>query len=517
MKIELAGYNIDAYLIDKIKRGEKLTSGEKKALTPEVISAAYARVSRSEKSVEELVQDSREDSEAARRSVCNILGMSHFSIADHCIFNFNIIGVSRLLVEYIEARRLAGYTEKSQRYVTLKGDYLKPKEFSKEDLNKFNKLVALQNDFYFKIYPRLLEFLKKKNAEKLSKLEGKEKERFLTLLEGSAKEDARYSLSLATLAQLGCSYTGQTLELAIRKNKYGNLFEQREFAKKLLAPVKRIAPSLVALCDEEIFEKMYPGKKLNDDNFKYTENNIKDLAKITFYGLEDWRYLGEMSPAEFLSDGDITLMNCNDQDTNIITALLFKNSKKNIRECYAMARSLINRGKDDEFIKESLRYVSEHDKLPREFEVGSLNYAISMSASAFAQWKRHRMMTLLPQDYDPELGYVIPPNIKEIGAAQELVDVYNKSTDLHYEFKPIYREKADYCLTNGHRRDTLTSINEREQHHVSRIREDLAAQWEIRGIMNDVSNLNRIVAPASTILLGGKHEFKDKRKLIYGE
>ena len=50
--------------------------------------------------------------------------------------------VSRLLVESIEKRRLAGYTEKSQKYVTFGGDYVRPKEFSAEDLKKFEELVA---------------------------------------------------------------------------------------------------------------------------------------------------------------------------------------------------------------------------------------------------------------------------------------------------------------------------------------------------------------------------------------
>jgi len=518
MKVELAGYNIDAHLIEKIKKDIPLTIKEKLALTPEVISAAYARVSRSSKSVDELVEESTNDTESARRSVFNILNMGHHSIADHTIFNFNIMEVSRLMVEAIEKRRIGvGYTEKSQRYVTLQGDYVRPKEFSQEDLAKFEKLIALQNKFYFDTNEKLFEYLKEKNKDKINKLEGKAREDFLRLLEGSAKEDARYSLSLATMTQLGCSYTGQALELAIRENKYGELEEQKEFARKIAAPVKEVAPSLIALADDALFENIYPGQKLDDDSFKYAEKNLKNLAKKVFYDLKNWKYLEEIPPAEFFLENDVTLMNCSDQDTNVITALLFKNSKKNIKECYAMARSLINRGKDEEFIKEALKYLSEHDKVPREFEVGNLNYQIIMSASAFAQWKRHRMMTLLFQDYDPESGYVIPPNILEIGIASKLIEVCNISSDLYYKFKPRYGKAAEYCLTNAHCRGTFTSINERELYHISRTREDKHAQWEIRSIANSISRLAKIVIPASTLLLGGKHEFKEIRKKIYEE
>ena len=124
MKIKLAGINPPVKVLEELfnELPPKLREKYKERLTPEIISAAYARISRSKKSVDELINDCIEDTPKARRSVTNILRMGHHSIADHAIFNFNIIGVSRLLVESIEKRRLAGYTEKSQRYVTLAGD-----------------------------------------------------------------------------------------------------------------------------------------------------------------------------------------------------------------------------------------------------------------------------------------------------------------------------------------------------------------------------------------------------------
>lgn len=45
--------------------------------------------------------------------------MGHSSIAEHAVFNLDILGVSRLAVETIERFRLCSYTEKSQRYVRL--------------------------------------------------------------------------------------------------------------------------------------------------------------------------------------------------------------------------------------------------------------------------------------------------------------------------------------------------------------------------------------------------------------
>lgn len=525
MEVILAGYNIDAELLEEIKRLlEKLKNGEKinptdlidpNCLTPETISAAYARISRDSRQVNELRKIAREEVEKARKSNKSIIyGMGHHSVADHAMFNFDILKVSRLMVEFIEERRLAGYTEKSQRYITLKGDYVRPQEFSAEDLEKFEALVGIQNDYYFRTKEKLFEHLKEKNKERISQLEGEEQKKFLNLLEGSAKEDARYSLSLATEAQLGCSYTGETLELAIRKNKHGELAEQWEFARKLYKEVVRVAPSLVQLTDAELFEQHNPGKKLKEDNFKLTKKHLEEITEKAFKEADSKIYDSyNFWPFEY--EENVTLVELKDFDMDILTTLLFKNSKKRIRDGYALANHLKEQGKGKDLIKEALRYVSEFDKVPREFEVCGLIYEIILSASSFAQLKRHRMNTLLAQDYNPELGYTIPPNVEEMGGAKELKEVGDRSSDLYSQFLPKYGKAAEYCLTNAHRRRVLLATNIRQFYHISRTREDGHAQWEIRETAHKMAKLANKAAPLSTILLGGQDKFEEIKKEVY--
>ncbi|HPC74883.1 MAG TPA: FAD-dependent thymidylate synthase, partial [Syntrophales bacterium] len=120
MKILLAGYNID---YETIREMRKALPGAD-YLTPESISAAYARISRNPLPVNELRKISRTEVESARKSNRNIVfAMGHSSIAEHAVFNIDVLGVSRLLAEEIEKFRLCSYTEKSQRYVLLKDDF----------------------------------------------------------------------------------------------------------------------------------------------------------------------------------------------------------------------------------------------------------------------------------------------------------------------------------------------------------------------------------------------------------
>jgi len=85
-----------------------------------------------------------------------VFGLGHASVAEHAVFNFDVLGVSRLAVEALEARRYASFTEKSQRYVKLSRDYLVPDEVKTAGFEGLFRDVA---DRMFETYGDLLERL----------------------------------------------------------------------------------------------------------------------------------------------------------------------------------------------------------------------------------------------------------------------------------------------------------------------------------------------------------------------
>ena len=103
MKIILAGYNLDSEVIEELKK----SSPSREDITPETLSASYARISRDPRPIDELRRVARKEVERARRSNRTIIfKMGHHSVAEHAVFNFDIIGVSRLAIEEIEKFRL---------------------------------------------------------------------------------------------------------------------------------------------------------------------------------------------------------------------------------------------------------------------------------------------------------------------------------------------------------------------------------------------------------------------------
>jgi thymidylate synthase ThyX len=135
MNITLAGFNIDTTVSAQLQPRDQVT--------PEILSAAYARISRSKKNVTELRAEARDEVAQARKSNETIIfEMGHSSVAEHAVFNFDIVGISRYLVETIQRSRLASFTEKSQRYVTLQGDFVMPQEIAGTPLEaEFNQLI----------------------------------------------------------------------------------------------------------------------------------------------------------------------------------------------------------------------------------------------------------------------------------------------------------------------------------------------------------------------------------------
>ncbi len=90
--------------------------------TSDTLSAAFARISRAEDSVDKLRVQACEDIAKSRKSNEKIVfEFGHASVAEHAVLSFDLIDVSRLAIEAIEHARLASYTEKSQRYLKLKG------------------------------------------------------------------------------------------------------------------------------------------------------------------------------------------------------------------------------------------------------------------------------------------------------------------------------------------------------------------------------------------------------------
>ncbi len=493
LEVTLAGYNGD---VEVLRGGE----GE---FTPESISAAYARISRFPDPVGQLRSQARREVDKARKSNRAIVfGLGHHSVAEHAVFNFDILGLSRLAIEALEWHRLCSFTEKSQRYITLDGDTVRPAEYDRSESELFAGLIADQNRVYFDLLPVLLERQTALNEELARTKRGR------TVIEGLAKEDARYAVSLATAGQLGFTCNARNLELVIRRMRHAALGEVRGLGDALFEEARGVAPSLIIMADEEAFAKAY-GATLKGEYFQLGGDDLRRAASAV--DLPE-----ESGPAESEGcAGGVTLArHTDDPDTAVLTGLLFSAGRGPLAACRAAVERLDEEGRLA-FFCQTLAHLSEYDSPPRAFEEALFHFELSLDASAMAQLKRHRMSTQLWGPYDPDLGITVPPEVEAVGRRDQLLELGELTAEgwttlrrsLAGRGQP--RSAADYVLTNAHRRRVALTMNLREIYHFSRLREDVHAQWAIRDLAARLSALVRRVAPVTASLLGGKDAFAD--------
>jgi flavin-dependent thymidylate synthase len=487
MKIILAGYNLDYDVIQELKAKSGLTDD----LTPETISAAYARISRSPKAVNELREISRKEVDSARKSNRNIVfEMGHSSVAEHAVFNIDVIGASRFLIEEIEKFRLCSYTEKSQRYVLFDNDYVIPEEIREANLaDLYISTIEMQNNYYHELYKQLRPYVFDSNPDLAANPANR------SLLEGWAKEDARYIIALATETQLGITINARNLELMLRRLAALPYSEAQDYSRALFTATKDIAPSLIRYTEATDYDILtrHNLHKMNDSfSLKYSPRSAAKNA-----------------PAVQL------IFSTPDADTKVAAALLFSTSSLNYKQCLARAIKLTPRDKKSLF-KTIFDHMKAHDAALRELENVDLQYELITSASCFAQLKRHRMATIISQDYDPQLGVTIPPAICKIGHKKQFLQIIAKTEAAYELIKKKAPLAAPYILTNAHRKRVLMKLNARELYHLARLRSDVHAQWDIRELTDLMLKAAKKAMPLTLMLACGKNGYPAIYNKIFG-
>jgi len=508
MKVILAGFNVDTErLFEYKKKAQKLKDlsqkrdgqdeeitdflnefGTSEELTPETFSAAYARISRDPRPVNELRHVAVQEVETARKlNESIIFGMGHSSVAEHAIFNLDIIGISRFVTEELQKTRLASYTEKSQRYITLTDDHVIPKEIIDAGIeDPFKGAVSHLNQTYHKLYEGLLPLMDKKHPDLAKDKRGK------TILDGWAKEDARYIVPLATQTQMGMTANSRVLEMTIRRLSASELIEAQELAKNIYDAAFPHAPSLIKYAKGTDYDKKTDD--LIKESFRTHTPKKPKVDEIDNFSLK---------LIDHTKDGDIRLA----------TALIFPNTNLDYASVLNTVKGM-SQDNLDKTIKSSFKYMESYDRAMREFEMINLTFEAVVSSSCFAQLKRHRMATIISQDYDTDLGVEIPGTILEANLQDDFTKAVAISEEIYEKIKSASPQSAPYILTNAHRLRVIISLNLRELYHIARIRIDKTAQWDIRNLSAAMVKMAKEVFPIGTALACSKDTFEKTKESI---
>ena len=462
MKVFLAGYNVDTISLEH----------DEAVKSPETISAAFARISRSPKTIKQLRIDAIEDVERARKSNSKIVfDMGHASIAEHAVLNFDIEGISRLALEALESHRLASFTEKSQRYVRFDKDYVIP-----DDVGDRERFIEL-SDMLFATYKKLSEELIKYYVD-----QGVDKKAAKKI----AVEDARFILPLATKSQVGMTVNARELEYMIRVFGASRYSEVRLLGRMLVEEAIKIIPSLIRYTRPAKYDHLlheWQGKR-----FDYPSEVLQKHKEL-------------LEVLDYTQNGELL----------IIAAMLNR-----LYGRYLSEKELEDlEGRLDYYMGILELFFNEmgpHDPAPREFEHAKVTFGGVLSASAYAQLKRHRMMSISAGPYDLRLGYTVPPVFEKAGVKDIFIEAIER---LNKELSGFDENVRPYFFTNAHRRRVIVTANLRELYHFFRLRMDRHAQWEIRDFAIKLAAEVKRLFPVCGALIAGKDTFESVKQAYF--
>ncbi|MFA6692051.1 MAG: FAD-dependent thymidylate synthase, partial [Saccharofermentanales bacterium] len=468
-KLIIAGYNIDKSLIDTL---------DKRTATPEAISAAYARISRSRKQVDELRHEALAEVEKARASNLNIIfEMGHASVAEHAVFNLDLIDVSRYLTEIIQRSRLVSFTEKSQRYVNFGAEYIVPPEL--DTLPKLKKRYKTYMKALFSEYECSYKLL----CHRYQALDPSLKKRDL---ECRAKEDARYILPLATKTQMGMTINARNIEALLRRLSSTPGAEARELKDLLYSQVSEIAPSLIRYTEPDGFSGTVNPEAVGFSGFLQQE-----LPWMAALDLEN--KVNVISPPK-------------NADDRILSALIYSQGELGYSETLETVSSLPKIAKE-QLWRQLFRDLKSWHKLPRAFETVEFEFEISLSECCWGQFKRHRQCTLIKKAGSPGIA-VIPEPIHDIKRDKTWEVLLRDGLKLADSFPSSLSHLRSYLRLNATPVKVYAKMNLREIYHFVRLRSDAHAQWEIRSISDAIAKVAQKHAPNAARMLCGKSDFK---------
>jgi thymidylate synthase ThyX len=364
--------------------------------------------------------------------------------------------VSRIAIETIESSRLASYTEKSTRYQKWgQDDFTIPPELDDHPLREeFVETVRL----LFSTYAESLDPVKNLILQKNPRRENEKDEAYDRRIRSQYVDRCRFILPGAANANVGMTANARVLEMIIRKMLSHPLVEVRQIGEKTKAVAKAETPTLVKYADA----------------VPYIVETTSELA-LTPTPLPKGEGQGVREVWCNLIDYD------KDGEKKVMAAALYRFGEMAFADALKHVQSLIEQ-EQTEIAETLLKRLDKFDTPLRELEYCTYTFDLVMDQGAYAEFKRHRMMTQTPQRLSTRLGYTIPLLVTEAGfgfkyeaAMESAMKMYEKL----YAFNP---DVAQYIVPNGFNRRVLAQFNLREAFAFCQLRTAANAHFSIRRV-----------------------------------
>ena len=430
-------------------------------LTEEQIAVAFAMTSRRPEAFDEIAKQVSEE-KAADFNERWVLGYGHASVAEHAVVHLAVENVSRLAVDTLEDNRLASYTEKSSRYQVMPDDYYYvPEELDLHPALKKEYEAACQGLFkgYVKLIEGCMEYLRGITPRIASERDGAYRMR----LSRVATDHCRAILPAATLTNVGVTANARTLEHAITKLVSSELIEEQHLGEAVREQGRLITPTLIKYADKV-------------DYLEGASRLQQDLVQR--FGFADEKPVADQVTGA--SAPEVKMIHWDPQgEEKLVAALLYRYSNRSYDEVLEQVKDMGTESRHA-IIDESSAGIGPHDAPVREFEVVDYTFEFLLDYGAYREFKRHRMMSYLPQPLTVAHGYRIPQVVADAGLSSEFEKEVSPAEEVYWKVKEVSSLAAQYLVTHAHNRRVVTKFNLRESYHLFKMRTSEEAHFAIR-------------------------------------
>src|SRR6266545_1860408 len=448
-----------------------------RSLSPETIAVAFAKTTRSPESFRAIAAE-LSDEKSAQFHEKWVVGYGHASVAEHAVLHIAFENVSRIAIESIEGNRLASYTEKSTRYQKWGlDDFTIPPELNGHPLcDEYVETIR----FLFRTYAESLDPVKSLILERSPRRENEKDEAYDRRIRSQYVDTCRLILPAAANANLGMTANARVLENAIRKLLSHPLAEVREIGEQVKRTALSEVPTLVKYADavpylvetNQELRQAEHAEKIREISM----DSVRSVMKNNWCTLIDYDHNGEKKvlAAALYRIGEMPYADALDY------VLMLKEA-----ELAQLAESLLKR-------------LGKFDAPLRELEYTTYTFDLVMDQGAYAEFKRHRMMTQTPQLLTTRLGYEIPLLITEAGFGSKYEAAMKSAEEMFeklYAFNPYV---AQYVVPNGFNRRVLAQFNLREAFAFCQLRSAANAHYSIRRVAQKIYEEMKRVHPILT-------------------
>ena len=428
-----------------------------RALSPETIAVAFAKTSRAPESFREIAAE-LSDEQSAKFHEKWVVGYGHASVAEHAVLHFAFENVSRIAIETIESSRLASYTEKSTRYQKWgQADFTIPPELDGHPLREeFIETVR----FLFSTYVESLDPLKNLILSRSPRRENESDEAYDRRIRSQYVDRCRFILPAAANANVGMTANARVIELVIRKMLSHPLAEVRQIGETMKEVAKAETPTLVKYADvvPYVVETI---KELNLES-----GGLPPKSQEQAPALQNWCTL-----IDYDKDGE----------KKVLAAALYRFNEISFADALAYVKSLKKKERT-ELADTLLKRLGKFDTPLRELEYSTYTFDLVMDQGAYAEFKRHRMMTQTPQRLTTRLGYAIPLLVTEAGFGSKYEAAMESAIKMYEKLVEFDPNVAQYVVPNGFNRRVLAQFNLREAFAFCQLRSASNAHFSIRRV-----------------------------------